>query len=418
MQICFWQICFLLAPKGVLSYKPFIRPTEASPPTRAAPLPIVTFRQIDRTALQQQVVQPNDSSRATVAPEVVRARAMLLGAGAVWGTYPVVLRALYAAPGPTLPPLFIVTVRFQLTSLLFAAANSGGKFMASRAQGHRQFAYGGSLPFPPRQRTAAVRCSFEKCEGVPSRQLRRAGAELACVGLVGNFLSVWGLSKVAATLAETLLGCVHIFVPLLTVAMSGWCAVGLRTWQACALSFLAVCVAASGSSGVVLGVSGASHYLGLAALVGAAGLYSLARVRTSLHVGVRRIDPQALNRQRMGSMGGLATAALVTDAVVHAGPSRAILSSLFLITPMQWSLILVSCVASGFLGSSLQFQAQKVVPAASSQPFFALQPLFACGWTWLFLAEPIAPSMLTSGAMMVGGALLASMDANRVEEDA
>ena len=371
---------------------------------------------IDRTALQRQVVQPNDSSRATVAPEIVRARAMLLGAGAIWGTYPVVLRALYAAPGPTLPPLFIVAVRFQLTSLLFAAANSGSQFLASRGQPPQ--AYGGSLPFPPRQRTAAVRCSCEKCEVVPSRQLRRAGAELACVGLVGNFLSVWGISKVAATLAETLLGCVHIFVPLLSVAMGGWCAVGLRTWQACALSFLAVCVAAVGSSGVVLGVSGASHYLGLAALVGAAGLYSLARVRTSVHVGVRRIDPQALNRQRMGSMGGLATGALVTDAVVHAGPSRVILSSLFLITPMQWALILTSCVASGFLGSSLQFQAQKVVPAASSQPFFALQPLFACGWTWLFLSEPIAPSMLTSGAMMVGGALLASTDAQRVEKDA
>ena len=410
----FWQI-FLLAPQGVLSYKPFIRPAEASPPTRAPPLPMA-LGTIDRTALQRQVVQPNDSSRATVAPEIVRARAMLLGAGAIWGTYPVVLRALYAAPGPTLPPLFIVAVRFQLTSLLFAAANSGSQFLASRGQPPQ--AYGGSLPFPPRQRTAAVRCSCEKCEVVPSRQLRRAGAELACVGLVGNFLSVWGISKVAATLAETLLGCVHIFVPLLSVAMGGWCAVGLRTWQACALSFLAVCVAAVGSSGVVLGVSGASHYLGLAALVGAAGLYSLARVRTSVHVGVRRIDPQALNRQRMGSMGGLATGALVTDAVVHAGPSRVILSSLFLITPMQWALILTSCVASGFLGSSLQFQAQKVVPAASSQPFFALQPLFACGWTWLFLSEPIAPSMLTSGAMMVGGALLASTDAQRVEKDA
>ena len=52
------------------------------------------------------------------------ARIHLLSAGALWGSYPVVLRAIYAAPGPTLPPMFVVAARFVLTSLMFAVVQA------------------------------------------------------------------------------------------------------------------------------------------------------------------------------------------------------------------------------------------------------------------------------------------------------
>ena len=42
----------------------------------------------------------------------------------------------------------------------------------------------------PRERARAV-----------DERLQRAALELACLGLCGNFLSVWGLSHVAATIA-------------------------------------------------------------------------------------------------------------------------------------------------------------------------------------------------------------------------
>ena len=342
---------------------------------------------------------------------VVQARFMLLTAGAVWGTYPVVLRALYAAPGPTLPPIFIVAVRFVLTTLIFMAFEA---FTARRKSNVPTL-----VPSPTgvvRRRMSSASLSAAAAEQVATKsgaKLQRAALELACLGLCGNFLSVWGLSHVAATIAETLLGCVHIFVPLIAVGLGGARAVGMRTWQACLLSFTAVCVATGGgTAGAAVGVGGAASYsLGVAALIVSAGLYSLARVRTAHHIGSDRVDPRALNRRRMGNMGAFATAALLLDAWSHpSGAARTILASVGLISPAQWLLILTSCLASGFIGSSLQFEAQKVLPAASSQPFFALQPLFACGWTWLFLAEPIAPSMLTGGAMMVAGALLASTD--------
>jgi len=339
-------------------------------------------------ALQRSPTGMSPATRARGMSPATRARGMLLAAGAAWGTYPVVLRALYAAPGPQLPPTFIVAVRFVSTTLIFALFQAGTRAWAGKDEFH-----GRALARPP--------------------GLGRAALELSLIGFAGNFMSVWGLSRVTASLAETLLGCVHIFVPILTVAFGGSSAVGRRTWQACALSFLAVCIAAGGSSAAASG--GAAAMSGLAALVGAAALYSLARVRTQHHVGVQHHDALALNRRRMGNMGVLATTALLLDASCKPGPSRAIITSLSLVTRIQWILILTSCVASGFVGSSLQFQAQKVLPAASSQPFFALQPLFACGWTWLFLSEPIAPSMLTGGAMMVAGALLASTDVATIE---
>ena len=345
---------------------------------------------------------------------------MLLAAGAVWGTYPVVLRALYAAPGPSLPPIFIVAVRFQLTSLIFTAfkglsgrlARDGDTDEATATESARL-----EPPTPSRQRrrTATVAASVTEAAPLPAG-LQRAAAELAVLGLIGNFLSVFGLSQVAGVLAETLLGCVHIFVPLLTVALGGSAAVGLRTWQACAVSFIAVLVASGAVGGGAVGGGVAATSVGLAALVGAAGLYSLARVRTQHHVGVSKLHSLDLNRQRVCNMGILATLALAGDALRFDGASRAILAALPLITPTQWALIVLSCIASGFLGSSLQYQGLKTLPAASSQPFFALQPLFACVWTWLFLSEPIAPSYLTGGALMVGGALLASTDGCTVEE--
>ena len=80
-----------------------------------------------------------------------------------------------------------------------------------------------------------------------------------------------------------------------------------------------------------------------------------------------------------------------------------------------WATGRVVRVADG-LTDTRSSRAQKVLPAASMQPYFALQPLFACGWTWAFLAEPIAPTMLSGGALMLAGALVASTDSRTVED--
>ena len=385
-------------------------PVTRGPPAVTAPSPLIP-----------------SAAFTTSAGTVMGARVMLLAAGAIFGTYPVVLRKLYAASGPTLPPIFVVAARFIITSLILATC----KTVRNVSARHQPPAFivatttsSAILRRNPRSKPLASAATAMPPSAVASslhadsaagparaerRQLRLAAFELACVGLAGNFLSVWGLSRVTAALAETLLGCVHVFVPLITVAVSGSTAVGRRTWQACALSFIAVAISACGSAVASAGVCGSG--LGLVALIGSAALYSLARVRTQHHVCVDRIDSSALNCMRFGHMGCLASAALLLDAWAHPlGASRMILGTLTSVTPRQWALVVVSCLASGVAGSSLQFRAQRVLPAASMQPFFALQPLFACGWAVLLLAEPVAPSMLTGGALMVAAALLATTD--------
>lgn len=62
------------------------------------------------------------------------------------------------------------------------------------------------------------------------------------------------------------------------------------------------------------------------------------------------------------------------------------------------------------MAGALQFEALRFIPAAAAQPFYALQPLFAAGWGWLVLHEPLPPSALGCGAVMVGAAVLASGD--------
>ena len=339
---------------------------------------------------------------------VNRARGLLLAASATWGTYPVVLRALYNAPGPKLPPLFIVAARFMFTALMLTAIQVVADTRESLHS--RNDLMTSKSPGVTRRRTIAMANAIAPSVLRPARE-HRAAFELACIGLTGNFLSVWGISHVAATIAETLLGCVHIFVPLLTVVLGGARTVGLRTWQACAISFSAVCVAAAGAY-----TAGATSYsLGLAACIGSAYFYALGRVRTQQLVGVQRVHASTLNRQRWAYKAALASSALLLDAWrLPRGASRSMLAQISLVSRSQWLLMLTSCLTAGVIGSSLQFEAQKVLPAASIQPFLALQPLFACGWSSIFLAEPVAPAMLAGGTLMVAGALLASTDASTV----
>ena len=55
------------------------------------------------------------------------------------------------------------------------------------------------------------------------------------------------------------------------------------------------------------------------------------------------------------------------------------------------------------------------VATLRGESFLAMTPLFACGWTYAFLAEPIAPAMLAGGALMLVAALVASTDARTVD---
>ena len=380
---------------------------------RGGPLDVATLTQpaLERNTYRQwvPVITP-----ATIAPRVrtprltpfARARLLLLLGSVLWGTYPVVLRLLYLAPGPALPPLFITVARYQILALY------GFGLAAFRARQQRR-TNALAAPVNTRFAPAAPRGGFVAAAAPAGLAAR--GAELGLIGLCGNVLSVWGIARTPAVTSEVLLATVHTFVPLLTALLGATAAarhVSRQTWGACSLAFGAaafsvVCGArARGALGAAAGLCGGGLG-GQLALVGAAAAYALGRVRLQHHV--RRYGAEQLNLERFRWMARFSLGALAADAA-RGGPCAGALRALGAVSPMQWGLIAMSVLLSAFLGSLCQFEAQRTLPAASAQPFFSFQPLAAAMWSGLFLSEAIDPSLALGGTVMIFSAILASTD--------
>jgi len=221
---------------------------------------------------------------------------------------------------------------------------------------------------------------------------------------------------VHALMTEILLGTVHIFVPLFTLLLGATVNarhVGSRTWLGCGLSFTAVCTLALRSARATTAAAAASSATVLAPfmLIVSAALYATGRVRAQHYIVTKGIDSELLNSVRCVMMGLFSLSVLLLSAMPTGSATRALLANLGAITPWQWGLMGVSTFVSAFVGSMLQFQAQRTVSAANAQPFLALQPMFAALWSFLCLAnEPIEPMILIAGGVVVSGALLASTD--------
>lgn len=158
--------------------------------------------------------------------------------------------------------------------------------------------------------------------------------------------------------------------------------------------------------------------VGAAALVASALVYSLFRVRTTVHL---RCHPASrLNLARMCWMGGISAFMLLVD-VALGGPSAGTLRRVGHIKPAQWALMGCGVFISGFLSASLQFEAMRTITAAKAQPFAALQPLFAGLFGFAALREPVSAGTAVGGLLMIGAALLACADedaAGAAETDA
>ena len=122
----------------------------------------------------------------------------------------------------------------------------------------------------------------------------------------------------------------------------------------------------AGSGG---GASSSPHVLGATATVLSACIYGLCRVRTQLHL--RSYSAADLNGCRMLQM-ALQSAVLVLADVARGGPSAGTVRRLGSVSPAQWALLALSVFLSAFVASSLQFEAQRIIPAANAQPFLAL----------------------------------------------
>lgn len=219
---------------------------------------------------------------------LVRARALLVGASALWGTYAVVLRLLYQAPGPVLSGEFVSAMRFQV---LTAVALGSAVAPALRGRGRK-------MRF--------------------SAPLLRDSFLLAVVGFFGSFCSTVSVAHLAALPSEVLLGTVNLFVPIQTVLLGK--RVGIRTWVGCGLCFLAVCTVAVFGS---VSAAGAVSWPHMLMLLGSAKLYALGRVGAQWCVAHRGYEAEALNLARMIFMGLLAQVVLA----VRSQPARSSLGA-------------------------------------------------------------------------------------------
>ena len=325
-------------------------------------------------------------AKAVVAPDaaaVNTARALILLSGAIYGTYPVLIRALQFVDGEPLPAAFLTFARYQfLMAMAFALkgwrALQGTKATAPVAQTKRE------APSP-----------------------WGAALELAALTVITTILSVWGVGRISAVTSEILASTVHVFVPLQTLVMVGGASFGRNTWLGYILAFVAAVVSCLADSAGAASGAGGTDWLGNGAVVLSTFIFGVLRVRTQLHL--RTHDSETLNTSRMVCMGLLSCVTLLID-VASGGESRTTLGRLGHIVPMQWLLIALGVFLSAFVASSLAFAALKTISAANAQPFSALQPLFAAGWSMLLLSEPITRGALIGGGMMIGATLLACTD--------
>jgi drug/metabolite transporter (DMT)-like permease len=315
---------------------------------------------------------------------------MLVIAGAIYGTYPVLLRALKSVGGEPLPAVFVSFVRYQFLTL-FAFS-----LRAVRAVQQKRDDKSGGV---------TAKKSGSSTTTATSRRLWIAAAELAAHTVVASLLGIYGVSRVPAVTSEILSSMVNLFVPLQTLVLVGGSSLGVTTWLGCAIAFCAALISClSDADG---GAVGGGDLVGQAALVGAAFAFGMSRVRAQVHL--REHPTEALNTARMLSMGGLSFLVLLAD-VALGGASRRTLTRLGHVVPAQWALMALSVFLSAFVAASLSFSALSVISAANAQPFAALQPVFVALWSMLLLSEPISRGAIIGGTMMIGATLLACTD--------
>ncbi|EOD35425.1 hypothetical protein EMIHUDRAFT_449214 [Emiliania huxleyi CCMP1516] len=290
------------------------------------------------------------SATSASAAELARARLMLLVANAGFGSYSVLLRAVAAVPGAEpLGTLFITFVRYSFLCLFATATRS-----LRAVQARRRLADGGSASL-----------------AAPAPGASLAALELGTYSVSCALLSVWGTCRD------------HVFCPLVSLLL-GVGGFGRRTWGACLLAFGAAALTAA-----VDYARGGGGEGGGGSLPGAVALVASAWAEMGGDTGGAGHDllspppqTQALNLARM---------------IGH-------------VRPAQWALMGGGVFVSGFLSASLQFEAMRTISAAKSQPFAALQPLFAGLFGVALLREEVSLGTAVGGLLMIGAALVACGD--------
>jgi len=373
----------------------------------------------------------------------------LFGCSAMWGTYPALMRTLYASPGAHLDPLSVTLIRF---TVMAAVAVFVLLFSADTSQ---------SISDVPAKATAEKQNSWESqlSNRTPS-SLYLCALELGILGWLGTYLNSTGLQTVPTLKAGILLSFINVFTPLVS-SIAGATpkdrSVPRNIWLA-SLFTLAVSAFALIPDGpdpnnpllsfeaMQFGVaqqlsSGGGEWF----LLGAALTFSSAKVRLGSQLRVH--DPSRLSGMRLIAQWLIAVAAVVCinevspllsewwqhasgagwavadHAAAGAGTSGAeaeIISNAMTISSpsnsdfysflphlslRQSVLIFGSALASGTTATWLQAKGQSVVPATEAQLIYACTPIFSAFWAFIFLQEPVSVHEVAGGTGLIAAAI-------------
>ena len=315
------------------------------------------------------------------------ARLSLVASTALSATYPTSLKLLYAAEGAPLSPSIILTVRFIM--------------MAAIAQ----------LVL---QSTEDLRTQSSGFVG--------AAAELGFWAWAGALCNTAGLQQSSAVHGILLLSTINILTPTLTRVIGtseARRALDSRTWIACIIALVSTVLALSGEATAAAATSpitalSLSH--GDELILCAACCYATQQVR--LGSLVAKYPPQPLAAARLQAQAVCSIACLGLSSGGGDGGGMMINNSAGEIvlrmsdwtshlTPVQASVLIFSALSS-VGGTLLQYQGQRLIPAASAQPIYALSPLLGSMWACLVLHESISSSEVYGGLGITAAALLAA----------
>lgn len=398
-----------------------------------------------------------ENAVASDVPGPLQATAFLLGAAALWGTYPSTIKCLFASPGSHISPPEITLLRF-----LFMAAIS---VTAYTVTGPAPGSDGGDGGVGAGGAGGAAPTFQEQLERrVPSSVYLAAG-ELGAIGLAGTLCNTYGLSLIPALTGALLLASINVFTPIIAAAAGATAAereVDVPTWLGSVVAVGATTYAllpddpggavardhhhpslpltppsrhppptnpatspptphaATPPASVAMPSLGA----GEAGILGAAFFFAAAKVRLSSHLKLH--SAESLTTGRVVGQAGLAAAGLglldETNAMHEILPSQNgglglsisdVLNQAsgwfgdFSAQQVFW--IVASSILSGAAALYCQGKGQSAVPAPTAQLYYSTMPVFGAFWAFVLLHEPVTFHEVTGGALLLLGLGAASL---------
>lgn len=311
-----------------------------------------------------------------VALPLPAARLSLFASTALSASYPTSLKLIYAADGVPLSPVMITAMRFVLMA------------------GVAQFVLGG-MESRSKSKDDAVQQGFWI-----------AATELGFWACAGAQLNTASLQQISVARGTILLASINVFTPTFSAAFGTpeeQRQLTPRTWAACFAALVSSIIAladdATTNSAMSMGVR---ISFGDALMLGAACCYATGQVRLSALVA--EYPPQMLAAARLQTQ---AACSLVFLLFPTSNADHNWTSVNELLSATQAGLIAFSAVCA-VAGTILQFQGQRVVPAASAQPIYASSPVLAALWALVVLHEPVTRSEVLGGLGICCGAVLAA----------